>query len=47
MGRLLMGQDPAVLEKVFSAMEVVLEPYYQKGALELPGAIWFVTASVA
>jgi len=46
-GRLLIGQDPAVLEKVFSAMEVVLEPYYQKGALELPGAIWFVTASVA
>ena len=46
-GRLLIGQDPAVLEKVFTAMEAVLEPYYQQGALELPGAIWFVTASAA
>jgi SAM-dependent methyltransferase len=42
--RLLAGADEAVLEKVFTAMEEVLAPYYIDGALVLPGAIWFVTA---
>lgn len=42
--RLLADQEPAVLEKVLAAMETALEPHYQAGALELPGAVWFVTA---
>ncbi len=41
---LLTGQDPALLEQVFSALEESLAPYYSGGALNLPGAIWFVTA---
>lgn len=45
--RLLSDQEPAVMEKVFSAMEQVLEPYYKVGALKLPGAIWFVTAEAS
>jgi ubiquinone/menaquinone biosynthesis C-methylase UbiE len=44
--RLLIGQDPDVMERVFSAMEDVLAPYYRDGALNLPAAIWFVTAAV-
>jgi len=27
-------------------MEEVLAPYYRDGALNLPGAIWFVRAAV-
>lgn len=46
-GRLLVDQEPAVLEKVFTAMETALAPHYQPGALELPGAVWFVTARAA
>ena len=46
-GRLLTDQDEAVLEKVFAAMEEVLQPYYRDGALNLPAAIWMVTATVA
>jgi hypothetical protein len=46
-GRLLMDQDQDTKEKVFSAMEVVLAPYYRDGALLMSGAIWFVTAEVA
>lgn len=42
--RLLADADDAVQEKVFSAMEEVLAPYYNEGALVLPGAVWFVTA---
>lgn len=42
--RLLTGADDAVLEKVFGAMEEVLAPYYNGKALNLPAAIWFVTA---
>lgn len=43
--RLLAGQEPALLEQVFASMEEVLTPYYRDGALNLPGAIWFVTAT--
>jgi hypothetical protein len=43
--RLIAGQEPAVLERVFTSMEEVLAPYYSEGALNLPGAIWFVTAT--
>ena len=43
--RLIAGQEPAVLEQVFASMEKVLAPYYRDGALNLPGAIWFVTAT--
>jgi SAM-dependent methyltransferase len=42
--RLLTGQSPEVLEKVFPAMETALEPCYQDGALTLPASIWLVTA---
>lgn len=45
--RLIAGQEPAVLERVFASMEEVLAPYYSEGALNLPGAIWFVTATTA
>jgi len=45
--RLLEGQDTAVMEKVFTTMEQVLKPYYEAGALKLPGAIWFVTAQAS
>jgi len=41
---LLANQEPEVIERVFSSMEEALTPYYQDGALSLPGAIWFVTA---
>ena len=34
------------MERVFSTMEDVLAPYYRDGALNLPAAIWFVTAAV-
>jgi len=44
---LLAGQDRAVLETVFAAIEDVLEPYYSDGGLNLPAAIWMVTAGVA
>ena len=43
--RLLAGQDEAVMERVFLSMEEVLSPHYRDGALHLPGAIWFVTAT--
>ena len=42
--RLLMGQEPETMEKVFASMEEVMQPYYRDGALLMPGAIWFVTA---
>lgn len=42
--RLLAGVDAAVQEKVFSAMEEGLAPYYGDGVLVLPAAVWFVTA---
>jgi len=42
--RLLVDQNEETMEKVFAAMEEVLEPYFSDGALLLPGAIWFVTA---
>ena len=43
--RLIAGQEPALLEQIFTSMEEVLAPYYSEGALNLPGAIWFVTAT--
>jgi SAM-dependent methyltransferase len=43
--RLLVDQEPDIMERVFSSMEEVLAPYYCDGALNLPGAIWFVTAA--
>ena len=43
---LLIGQEPEVMERVFSTMEDMLAPYYRDGALNLPAAIWFVTAAV-
>jgi len=43
---LLIDQEPDVMERVFSTMEDVLAPYYRDGALNLPAAIWFVTAAV-
>jgi SAM-dependent methyltransferase len=43
--RLLAGQPPEVMAQVFGSMEEVLAPYYSDGALNLPGAIWFVTAT--
>ncbi len=42
--RLLQGQEQGVLDKVFPAMESALLPYYNKGVLQLPGAVWLVTA---
>lgn len=45
--RLLEGQEPAVMAKVLTTMEQALEPYFEAGALKLPGAIWFVTAQVS
>ena len=42
--RLLTGQEPATMEKVFASMEEVMAPYFHDGALLMPGAIWFVTA---
>lgn len=44
--RLIAGQETEVLERVFSAMEEALAPHYRDGAICLPGAIWFVTATV-
>lgn len=44
--RLIVDQEPAVLERVFAAMEEALAPHYRDGALDLPGAVWFVTAGV-
>jgi len=44
--RLLVDQEPDIMERVFSSMEEVLAPYYRDGALNLPGAIWFVRAAV-
>ncbi|RLA46439.1 MAG: class I SAM-dependent methyltransferase [Gammaproteobacteria bacterium] len=44
-GRLIAGQEPDVLERIFTSMEEVLAPYYREGALHLPVAIWFVTAT--
>ncbi|MEP6391784.1 MAG: class I SAM-dependent methyltransferase [Halioglobus sp.] len=43
--RLLVGQEAAVLEKVFGSMEDVLSPHYRDGTLSLTGAVWFVTAT--
>lgn len=43
--RLLAGEEEAVMERVFLSMEEVLAPHYQEGALHLPGAMWFVTAT--
>jgi len=43
--RLLEGQEEAVMERVFLSMEEALAPHYRDGALHLPGAIWFVTAT--
>lgn len=43
--RLLMGQEPEVLERVFASMEEAMAPFYQDGSLSMPAAIWFVTAS--
>ncbi|MFK7977334.1 MAG: class I SAM-dependent methyltransferase [Halioglobus sp.] len=43
--RLLVGVEDAVQQKVFSAMEEVLAPYYKDGGLVLPGAVWFVSAN--
>jgi SAM-dependent methyltransferase len=45
--RLIAGQENEVMEKVFASMEEVLAPFFQDGALLLPGAIWFVTAEAA
>ena len=43
--RLLAGQDEPLKEKVYKALESTMAPYYQDGAITLPGAIWFVTAT--
>lgn len=43
--RLLEGQEAQVMARVLGSMEQVLAPYYRDGALNLPGAIWFVTAA--
>lgn len=42
--RLLAGQDEALKERVYQALEKSLADFYKNGAIELPGAIWFVTA---
>ena len=42
--RLLVDQEQSVLEHVFEALEEVLTPHYEEGALSLTGAVWFVTA---
>jgi len=44
-GRLVAGQDDDTLAKVFSSIEEALAPFFHDGALRMPGAIWFVTAS--
>jgi SAM-dependent methyltransferase len=43
--RLLAEQDGDTIERVFSAMEEALGPYFKDGALQLPGSVWFVTAT--
>lgn len=45
--RLLVGQDESVKEQVYKALETNMAQYYQDGAIVLPGAIWFVTATAA
>ncbi len=44
---LLVDKDEAVLDKIFNSMEETLAPYYKDGALNLPVAIWLVTAAIA
>jgi len=44
---LLAEQGAEVRETVYAALEDVLAPYYQVGALSLPVAIWFVTGRAA
>ena len=43
--RLLADQDTDTTERVFGAMEQALAPYFKDGALQLPGSVWFVTAT--
>lgn len=45
--RLLTGQSSTVKEQVYVALEEALAPYYKDGAIELPAAMWFVTAVAA
>jgi len=45
--RLITGQEPDVLERVFASMEEALAPYYRDGAIQMKGAVWFVTGSAA
>ncbi len=43
--RLITGQEPDVLERVFKSMEEALAPYYRDGTIQMTGAVWFVTGS--
>lgn len=43
-GRLLAEHDEAARDRVYGNAERVLAPYFENGALRLPGATWFVTA---
>lgn len=45
--RLLVGQDEALKEQVYKALETTMTPFYKNGAITLPAAIWFVTATAA
>ncbi len=43
-GRLLADEDASTRQEVQNAAAKVLRDYYKGDALELPGAVWFVTA---
>lgn len=43
--RLLADQPQAVLDRVFPAMEIALQPYFVDQALDMPAAVWLVTAA--
>ena len=43
--RLLADQPQAVLDRVFPAMEIALQPYFVNQALDMPAAVWLVTAA--
>ena len=45
--RLLMGENEATRAKVVDAVSEVMEPYFRDGALQMKGAVWFVTATAA
>ena len=45
LSRLLAQHPDAPTERVFAAVETALQSWFQEGALELPVAIWLVTAT--